>query len=97
MELTKKELIIAWAKEFVPKFNELALKIQTNFYTQSPLNIIDNDVETIILGINPKGATKSETKEKTPQEFLKGNPEWEKRFDDKAWHKFVMGARKFLG
>lgn len=100
MYADKKELILNWANKNISALNKLAYESQTVFYTQSPLNQIDSDIETLILGINPKGEphTASENvKEISVDDFLNGNSCWSQRFADKSWHKFVMGTRKFLG
>ena len=85
-----------WANKYVPRFNELAQKHKAQYYTQSPLNEIDSEIDTMIVGINPKGSPYAEQfTHLDTKEFLSGNECWEKRFEDK-W-KFVLGARWFMG
>lgn len=55
MEKTKQELLKEWSELWIPKFNELSQKYNTPYYTQSPLNVIETDIELMVVGINPKG------------------------------------------
>ncbi|MRI63858.1 hypothetical protein EDM00_07630 [Ornithobacterium rhinotracheale] len=90
--------IIEWADEFVPKFNELSKLYETPFYTQSSLKSINQHVDLMIIGINPKGDGNA-VKQLSVDEFLGGNLFWDNRFNDKkliTW-KFVQGTRFFLG
>ena len=49
------EEIVKWAEKYVPEFNKLSEKYNTSYYTQSPLNCIDGEVDLMLIGINPKG------------------------------------------
>lgn len=51
---TIQEQIVRWANKYIPKFNELSEKHKTPYYTQSPLDIISQPVDLMIIGINPK-------------------------------------------
>lgn len=105
MENLQKQ-ITAWAEKYVPKFNELSKKYETSYYTQSPLSVVCDSVELMVVGINPKGdSIYPKGKELTYEEFLNGNPCWKGRFQDDgsihpAWGKdsrFLPDARFFLG
>lgn len=95
--------IKSWAEKYVPKFNELSKKYHTAYYTQSPLNVIGEDVETMIIGINPKGCLGGgERVLGSADDYLKGNFTWKNRFLDDGtitpdWSKFLSGAHTFLG
>ena len=100
--MCKHEEIVNWANVYVPRFNKLSKVFQTHYYTQSPLDSIHDTVDLMIIGINPKGYFGNGERELTVEEFLKGNPCWEKRFNDdgtinkKEW-KYNQGARFFMG
>lgn len=105
MENLQKQ-ITAWAEKYVPKFNELSKKYETSYYTQSPLSVVCDSVELMVVGINPKGdSIYPKGKELTYEEFLNGNPCWKGRFQEDgsihpAWGKdsrFLPDARFFLG
>lgn len=90
-----------WANEYVPKFNDLSKEFKTHYYTQSPLDSINDTIDLMIIGINPKGNLNNGERKLTVEEFLKGNPFWENRFNDngtinKEW-KYNQGARFFMG
>ncbi len=95
------EKILDWAEKYVPQFNNLSKLYHTPYYTQSPLNCIENEVDIMIIGINPKGDLEVGPCNKKPEEYLEGNPCWSKRFNEegliaKEW-KYNQGARYFLG
>ena len=95
------EEIVNWANEYIPRFNELSKQYNTHYYTQSPLNSINDTVELMIIGINPRGNSNNGERELTVEKFLEGNFEWEKRFNDdetinKKW-RFIKDARFFMG
>lgn len=93
------EQITEWADKYVPKFNELSVKYKTPYYTQSPLKDIDQAVDLMVIGINPKGDLGSGAQEKSVEEYTQGNPCWGKRFDTEGkicWN-FNQRARFFLG
>lgn len=99
--MNKHEEIVNWAQEYVPRFNDLSKQFKTHYYTQSPLNSINDTIELMIIGINPKGSLYNGERELTVEEFLRGNPFWEHRFNDngtlnKEW-KYNHGARFFMG
>lgn len=96
---TIQEQIIRWADKYVPKFNELSERYKTPFYTQSPLDVINQQTELMIIGINPKGNAGIGEKKLSVEEYIKGNSFWKKRFDEagKICWKFNQGARFFLG
>ena len=99
--MNKHEKIVNWANEYVPRFNELSKQFKTHYYTQSPLNSINDDIELMIIGINPTGNLNNGERPLTVEEFMKGNPYWDKRFNDddtinKEW-KYNQGARFFMG
>lgn len=92
-----------WAEKYVPKFNELSKKYQTAYYTQSPLNVVEGNVDTMVIGINPKGCLGGGEKVfDSADDYLKGNPTWAKRFladgsINPDWKKFLAGSHTFLG
>lgn len=93
------EEIVKWAEKYVPEFNKLSEKYNTSYYTQSPLNCIDGEVDLMIIGINPKGNLGEGSSKKTTEEYLAGNPYWSERFTKEgktAW-RYNHGARFFLG
>ncbi len=92
MQKTVKEELRLWAQEYVPKFEKLAKEFETCYYTQSPLAEIEDCIDTLILGINPKGDGKV-SEDKTVDGFLDGNEYWSTRF---KW-KFFVETRWFLG
>ena len=77
------EQLIEWAEKYVPKFNKLSQLYQTPYYTQSPLNVIEEEVDTMIVGINPKGKLGTgESIFENPKKYLEGNPTWSSRFQE---------------
>ena len=42
------EEIVKWAEKYVPEFNKLSEKYNTSYYTQSPLNCIDGEVDLML-------------------------------------------------
>ena len=93
------EEIVKWAEKYVPEFNKLSEKYNTSYYTQSPLNCIDGEVDLMLIGINPKGNLGEGSSKKTTEEYLAGNPYWSERFTKEgktAW-RYNHGARFFLG
>lgn len=93
------EEIVKWAEKYVPEFNKLSEKYNTSYYTQSPLNCIDGEVDLMLIGINPKGNLGKGSSKKTTEEYLAGNPYWSERFtkEGKIDWKYNHGARFFLG
>ena len=93
------EEIKKWAEKYVPEFNKLSEKYNTSYYTQSPLNCIDGEVDLMLIGINPLGNAGNGTSMKTVEEYLAGNPSWSERFnqEDKIVWNFNQRARFFLG
>ena len=69
------EEIVKWAEKYVPEFNKLSEKYNTSYYTQSPLNCIDGEVDLMLIGINPKGNLGEGSSKKTTEEYLAGNPD----------------------
>lgn len=93
------EQVIKWANKYVPKFNNLSKLYSTPYYTQSPLDSINQQVDLMIIGINPKGNAGIGAQEQSIEQFLKGNPYWSKRFNKEgknSW-KFNQGVHFFLG
>lgn len=93
------ERIVDWAEKYVPIFNELSDKYNTYFYTQSPLNEINAPVDTMIIGINPKGNLNGGGCSLSAEEYISGNSSWYSRFDQNGknqWN-FNHGVRFFLG
>lgn len=90
--------IAEWAVTYVPQFNALSEKYKASYYTQSPLDKVEEDVEEMIIGINPGGPLSNGKTIMSPEEFLRGNPKWEERFVDGfiKW-RFQDGVRHFLG
>jgi len=92
------EQLRIWADEAIATFNPLSESTNTLYYQQSPLNEINEPIDTLIIGINP-GSSGSGSK-KTAEEFLRGNSEWKNRFDgshvSKKWHKFFGEAHYFI-
>ena len=86
-----------WADKYVPIFNDLSTRTHTIYYTQSPLNEVESEIDLMIIGINPKCKHRNahEDISKTTDDFLKGNPHWENRFSEK-WD-FIENAHHFLG
>ena len=70
------EEIVKWAEKYVPEFNKLSEKYNTSYYTQSPLNCIDGEVDLMLIGINPKWNLGEGSSKKTTEEYLVGNPYW---------------------
>ena len=64
------EEIVKWAEKYVPEFNKLSEKYNTSYYTQSPLNCIDGEVDLMLIGINPKGNLGEGSSKKTTEEYL---------------------------
>ena len=98
---TIQEQLIDWAENYVPQFNDLSQQVNTTFYTQSPLSSVDSEIDSLIIGINPKG-NKGGYTNLTAEMYLNGNPNWDNRFSSdgkisKDWAKFVGGTRFFLG
>ena len=93
------EEIVKWAEKYVPEFNKLSEKYNTSYYTQSPLNCIDGEVDLMLIGINPKGNLGEGSSKKTTEEYLAGNPYWSERFtkEGKIDWKYNQGARFFFG
>ena len=95
-----KQELLKWSKEWTEKFNNLSETYHNPYYTQSPLDAIEETVDVLFVGINP-GEPKDSIKQPnhyTPEQFLKGNPAWKERFKDgkNVW-KFTNGARFFMG
>ena len=100
MEKTKQELLKEWSELWVPQLNELSKDLNNPYYTQSPLDAVEENIDVMFVGINP-GEPKDCNRQPcfyTPEQFLKGNPSWEERFKDgkNVW-KFTCGARFFMG
>lgn len=96
---TINEQIIRWANKYVPNFNDLSKLYATPYYTQSPLNSINQQVDLMVIGINPKGNTGVGGRKMSIEQFLKGNPYWANRIDQEGkntW-KFNQGTHFFLG
>lgn len=92
-----KEEIRTWAEKWVPHFNKLSQTYNVPYYTQSPLCKVENDVDIMFVGINPKGGNAG-TSNYTTDKFIEGNECWEQRFvDNKNVWKFTNGARLFMG
>lgn len=92
-----KQEIKEWAEIWVPKFNELSKTYNVPYYTQSPLDKIEDEVDIMFVGINPKGSPEG-LSNYTPEKFLAGNEHWEDRFvSNKNDWKFTKGARFFMG
>ena len=93
------EQVIKWANKYVPQFNNLSKLYSTPYYTQSPLDSINQQVDLMIIGINPKGNAGIGAQEQSIEQFLKGNPYWANRFDKegKITWKFNQGVHFFLG
>lgn len=100
MESTKQSLLRKWSEKWVPLFNRLSEKYTNPYYTQSPLNAVEEDIDLMFVGINPgepdEGCKKASNL--SPEQFLRGNPSWEERFKNgkNVW-RFTNGARFFLG
>lgn len=93
--------IIDWAKEYVPQFNALAELKNMDFYTQSPLNQVNSKVKGMIVGINPGCGGEWKGREKTVEDFLKGNPAWSDRFGSDnlpsgGWKPYLTGVHTFM-
>lgn len=93
------EQIIKWANKYVPKFNDLSKLYATPYYTQSPLNLINHQIDLMIIGINPKGSIGEGGREMSIEQFLSGNPCWASRInhEGKNTWTFNRGAHFFLG
>ncbi len=97
METDKQQQLMAWSGKWIPLFNELSKTYNTPYYTQSPLDKVDGDVDVMFVGVNPGGIGRG-VSYYTPAQFLAGNPHWEERFiEDKNVWKFTNGARFFMG
>lgn len=96
------EEIVNWANEYIPQFNALSEQFRTHYYTQSPLDSINDTIDLMIIGINPKGNLNNGARKMSAEDFLRGNPTWKERFNDdgtinKEWKKYIQGARYFMG
>ncbi|WP_462135516.1 hypothetical protein [Porphyromonas endodontalis] len=93
------EQITDWAEKYVPTFNKLSEQYKTPYYTQSPLNEINQPIDLMVIGINPRGDLGSGAQNKNADAYKQGNPFWEKRFNEEGkicWN-FNQRARFFLG
>ena len=86
-----------WGRKWVGRFNELSAKYEVPYYTQSPLNLVGDEVDLMFIGINPKGSEKGVTNNSFDK-FLAGNACWEQRFcgNKNVW-KLTNGARFYMG
>lgn len=92
--------IYEWAQKWVPRFNEKSELFNTGYYTQSPLNVIEESPDLMIIGINPKGTFGNGESIKTVEEFLNGNPCWNDRFDaagNITWGSYIGNTHHFFG
>lgn len=88
-----KQEIKDWADKWTSRFNKLSEAYDAPYYTQSPLEKIEGEVDIMFVGINPKGCNKGKSNY-TTDKFLAGNECWENRFvDGKNVWKFTNGAR----
>lgn len=95
----------SWADKHVERFNQLSEIYKTPFYTQSPLNVISEDIDLMIVGINPKGELGTGACKLTSDEYLRGNQDWTNRFQNDGtvspnWggkHRFLSCVHTFLG
>ena len=78
------EQITDWAEKHVPTFNKLSEQYKTPYYTQSPLNEINQPIDLMVIGINPKGDLGSGAQNKNADAYKQGNPFWEKRFNEEG-------------
>ena len=66
------EELVGWAKETVDVYNLIAKEFKLGYYTQTPLSLVSQSPDMLILGINPgSGGGKVYM---TADELLKGNP-----------------------
>jgi len=66
------EELVGWAKETVDVYNLIAKDFKLGYYTQTPLSLVSQSPDMLILGINPgSGGGKVYM---TADELLKGNP-----------------------
>lgn len=93
-----------WAEYYVPEFNKHSDEYKTPYYTQSPLSNVDERVELMVVGINPKGELGTGKRELTWKEYLEGNDCWKDRFLNDGtmhpdWEKgvFLPNIHFFLG
>lgn len=99
---TIQQELLEWAIKSVLKFNPLSTKTGIGYYQQSPLNEINDYIDTLILGINPGSPSSSTTL--TAEEYLKGNVCWASRFlttnegseISRDWKRYFGGAHLFL-
>ena len=99
--------LVDWSKKYVPYFRKLAEKYNSTYYTQSPLDVIENSPELLIIGINPKGEIGNGGPLRSPSEYLEGNKlggqdYWNSRFDTDGkvaadWGKYIGSGRQFFG
>ncbi len=97
-----REQLSDWARDAIKDLNPLALKTGIGYYQQSPLNGINNPIETLVCGINPGSG--SSGRELSAETFLNGNDDWTSRFiseDDNAyvskkWAKYFGDAHYFI-
>lgn len=84
MKKTKQELLKEWSELWVPKLNELSKDFNNPYYTQSPLDAVEENIDVMFVGINPGEPEDCNRQPSfyTPEQFLKGNPSWEERFKD---------------
>jgi hypothetical protein len=110
MSKTIKEELNDWAERYVPQFCELSEKYKNNFYTQSPLEVLEKSPELMVIAINPQGAPGCGTHQQDGErskmspikDYLSGNVDWNNRFDENGvissnWVDYLSNARYFLG
>lgn len=66
------EKLASWAKETIKVYNAIGETLNMGYYTQTPLSLVSQSPDLLILGINP-GAGGGKNK-MTEEELLKGNP-----------------------
>ncbi len=80
--MNTKDSLKDWAEKAIEIFNPISEETTTQYYLQSPLDQITKPIETLVLGINPGSTKPGVTEMKSPEEFLKGNKDWDNRFKD---------------
>ena len=66
------EKLASWAKETVNVYNPIGKTLKMGYYTQTPLSLVSQSPDILILGINPGSEGGKDSM--TGEELLKGNP-----------------------
>ena len=92
----QKELM-DWAEETVNVYNSIGKTLKMGYYTQTPLSLVSQSPDLLILGINP--GAEGGNNMMNEEELLKGNPCFENKdkkniLSDKEYVIYVMKEKK---